>query len=343
MYNNHLPVQIVPLNLGSNKSIHTMIEPSVSQKSETVILREKLNEIKNPRNRLSDSILIQQKAQMQPMLNASNNNQSHLKSVQYSVNSRSFRFHPSPLALETIHQRANIDDNHDNAQKLFIVRHSERVDSTFGANWIDQVFDKTTGAYRRINLNLPKKMVRRKDVKDFLFDPPITELGLHQCRTVGEELAAQSIKIDHVYSSPALRCVQTADQILEGLGMRDRIPIRIEPCLFEFLKWYPVLPVKWPFLDLDEFSQNGFFIDKTYKPTYPIESLRQDEDELMYYTRSHLITKNILKTHQKDSGNILIVGHVIFIDRYQPRRFSFSIFLIRFRFRRRLSKFVHDN
>jgi len=197
-------------------------------------------------------------------------------------------------------------------QKIFVIRHGERVDSTFGVNWLDQVFDKTTGVYRRINLNLPKKMVIRKDFKDFLFDPPLTELGLHQCKIVGEELAAQGIKIDHVYSSPALRCIQTADKILEGLQMRDKISIRIEPCLFEFLKWYPVVPVKWPFLDLDELTQNGYHVDKSYKPFYPIESLRKDEDELMFYTRSHFITKSILKNHEINQGNLLIVGHVSF-------------------------------
>jgi hypothetical protein len=123
-------------------------------------------------------------------------------------------------------------------------------------------------------------MITRKDYKDFLFDPPLTELGSHQCKT------------------------------LEGLQMHDKISIRIEPCLFEFFKGYPVVPVKWPFLDLDELTQNGYNIDKSYKPFYPIESLRKDEDELMFYTRSYFITKSILKNHEINQGNLLIVGHV---------------------------------
>jgi hypothetical protein len=94
--------------------------------------------------------------------------------------------------------------------------------------------------------------------------------------------------------------------------MRDEISIRIEPCLFEFLKWYPVVPVKWPFLDLDELTRNGYNVDKSYKAFYPMESLRKDEDELMYYTRSHFIMTSILKNHEIDGGNLLIVGHVRF-------------------------------
>ncbi|CAF0872694.1 unnamed protein product [Didymodactylos carnosus] len=193
-------------------------------------------------------------------------------------------------------------------QKLFVIRHAERVDSTFGITWVDNVFDKN-GQYKRLNLNLPKKMIQRRDNKDFLFDPPLTELGLVECKMVGEELLAQGVKISHVYSSPALRCVQTADKIIEGLNKKDEIPIRIEPCLFEFLKWYPVVPLKWPFLTIDELSKNGYHVDNFYKPFYPIESLRKDEDEQMYYTRSHFIITSILKNHELDGGNVLIVGH----------------------------------
>ncbi|CAF2377926.1 unnamed protein product [Rotaria sp. Silwood2] len=330
----------------SNNNMNTIGNESSSQTNETsqkiiflenlyktVSLREKntlqLYDTRKTQKRLSDSILAHQKhlsiisnihshlqqPQSQPQQQLQNN--SNFQQDQNNNNAltrhASLRYRRASTTLQTIHQQSSSMTQHE-PQKVFVIRHGERVDSTFGANWLDQVFDKTTGAYRRVNLNLPKKMVKRKDLKDFLFDPPLTELGLHQCKIVGEELVAQGIKIDHVYSSPALRCVQTADKILEGLQMRDKIPIRIEPCLFEFLKWYPVVPVKWPFLDLDELTQNGYMVNKSYKPFYPIESLRKDEDELMFYTRSHFITKAILKNHETDGGNLLIVGHAPTIE-----------------------------
>ncbi len=291
----------------------------------SVLLREKTsNQSYDPRKtrkRLSDPvysnhqplqplIINQQQNNFHPIL-PTNQNLLHDLSNQTLHRRRSLRFIKPPTILQTIPQQISIQHE---SQKLLVVRHAERVDSTFGAGWLDQVFDKTTGIYRRINLNLPKKMVTRRDLKDFLFDPPLTELGLHECKMVGEELRAQGIDIHHVYASPALRCVQTADKILEGLQLRDEISIRIEPCLFEFLKWYPVVPVKWPFLDLDELTKNGFNVDTSYKPFYPIESLRKDEDELMYYTRSHFIATSILKNHQADGGNLLLVGHVISIE-----------------------------
>jgi len=306
---NHQPVQQILLeNLYNN-----------------VLLREKKpNQLYDPRKtrkRLSDPIyssyqpqplqpitINQQHSflQQQQQLVQQNVSLSHDLSHHTLNRRRSLRFIKPPTILQTIPQQSISKD----PQKLLVVRHAERVDSTFGAGWLDQVFDKTTGTYHRINLNLPKKMVQRRDLKDFLFDPPLTELGLHECKMVGEELAAQGIEIHHVYASPALRCVQTADKILEGLQLRDEISIRIEPCLFEFLKWYPVVPVKWPFLDLDELTKNGYNVDQSYKPFYPIESLRKDEDELMYYTRSHFIVTSILKNHEMNGGNLLIVGHV---------------------------------
>jgi hypothetical protein len=95
--------------------------------------------------------------------------------------------------------------------------------------------------------------------------------------------------------------------------------------------------VKWPFLDLDELTKNGFNVDTSYKPFYPIESLRKDEDELMYYTRSHFIATSILKNHQADGGNLLLVGHVISIE--------FRSFFLKklFHSRHQQLKFVLDN
>ncbi|CAF1280160.1 unnamed protein product [Rotaria sordida] len=255
----------------------------------------------------------QQQQQQQQQLGQTNPSLPRDASNHSLSRRRSLRLSKLPMILQTIPQKSSLSLQRE-PQKLLVVRHAERVDSTFGIGWLDQVFDKATGTYRRINLNLPKTMVTRKDLKDFLFDPPLTELGLHESKMIGEELAAQGVEIHYVYASPALRCVQTADKILEGLRIRDTRSIRIEPCLFEFLKWYSVVPLKWPFLDFDEFTRNGYNIDKSYKPFHPIESLRKDEDELMYYTRSHATITSILKKHEIDGGNLLIVGHAPTIE-----------------------------
>jgi phosphohistidine phosphatase SixA len=341
---NHQPIQQTLIeNLYNNvllreKNSNQSYDPRKTRKrlSEPIFPNQQplqpiiINQQQQQQNNIHPFLQQQQQQQqiLQPNLSLSRDSSNHTLSRR-----RSLRFIKAPIILQTIPQQSIQQE----PQKLLVVRHAERVDSTFGAGWLDQVFDKTTGLYRRINLNLPKKMVQRRDLKDFLFDPPLTELGLHECKMVGEELAAQGIEIHHVYSSPALRCVQTADKILEGLQLRDEISIRIEPCLFEFLKWYPVVPVKWPFLDSDELTKNGYNVEKSYKPFYPIESLRKDEDELMYYTRSHFIITSILKNHEINGGNLLIVGHVIQI--FIKNKFLIVLFFCR---HQRL-KYVLDN
>jgi hypothetical protein len=61
--------------------------------------------------------------------------------------------------------------------KLVIVRHGERVDALFGENWFRQAFDQT-GNYRRFHTNLPMNLPYRQNFQDYLYDPPLTELGL---------------------------------------------------------------------------------------------------------------------------------------------------------------------
>lgn len=61
--------------------------------------------------------------------------------------------------------------------KLVIVRHGERVDAIFGENWFSQAFDQT-GKYQRFHTNLPISLPYRQNFRDYLFDPPLTELGL---------------------------------------------------------------------------------------------------------------------------------------------------------------------
>jgi len=60
--------------------------------------------------------------------------------------------------------------------KLIIIRHGERVDALFGESWFSQAFDQT-GNYRRFHTNLPISLPYRQNFQDYLYDPPLTELG----------------------------------------------------------------------------------------------------------------------------------------------------------------------
>jgi hypothetical protein len=82
----------------------------------------------------------------------------------------------------------------------------------------------------------------RASIKDFDLDPPLTYKGLkdsyhtgmynYSCNLsmffseIGTVLKDKNIHINYCYSSPSLRCVQTAAKILEGLQLQNKIKIR---------------------------------------------------------------------------------------------------------------------
>lgn len=132
---------------------------------------------------------------------------------------------------------------------------------------------------------------------DFLFDPPLTEVGLLQARLNGEELAQNGVNIAHVYVSPALRSIQTADKILDGMNLKHLVQLRIEPGLFELMSWQAFIPNKYPFLDPYKLKAFGYNIDLSYRPLIPYEFLRHDENEEIFYHRSHYVTKTLCDRH----------------------------------------------
>lgn len=73
------------------------------------------------------------------------------------------------------------------------------------------------GKYIRNDLNLPKTLPDRANYPtNYADDTPITNLGVFESKLTGEALAAAGVKIKYVFSSPALRSVQTCDNVLQG-------------------------------------------------------------------------------------------------------------------------------
>jgi ubiquitin-associated SH3 domain-containing protein len=65
---------------------------------------------------------------------------------------------------------------------------------------------------------MPASLPRRRNpFRDFIGDSPITEIGVSQARLTGEALAVNDSSVQYCYSSPSLRCIQTAHAILHGI------------------------------------------------------------------------------------------------------------------------------
>ncbi|NWI85591.1 UBS3A protein, partial [Pitta sordida] len=192
---------------------------------------------------------------------------------------------------------------------VLVMRHGERVDQIFGKTWLQQCMT-ADGKYYRADLNFPSALPKRKDsVKQFEYDPPLSCCGIFQSRLIGEALLDQEVMVTCVYSSPALRCVQTAQHVLQGLKLNQKIKIRVEPGLLEWTKWEAskVIP---NFMTLAELAEASYSIDTSYRGNFPLSSLVPSESYEDYLSRTSAVVKQIITAcPSKGKGVILIVGH----------------------------------
>ncbi|XP_025926476.1 ubiquitin-associated and SH3 domain-containing protein A isoform X2 [Apteryx rowi] len=131
---------------------------------------------------------------------------------------------------------------------------------------------------------------------------------LQQCLTAdGEALLDQEVAVSYVYSSPALRCIQTAQNILEGLKLDQKVKIRVEPGLFEWTKWEASRLIP-NFMTVTELTEASYKIDTSYRGNFPLSSLVPSETYEEYVSRSSTVIKQIV-TSCPSKGVILIVGH----------------------------------
>lgn len=182
------------------------------------------------------------------------------------------------------------------------------MDVVFGKHWLSQCSD-AKGRYVRTNLNMPPFLPAwGGGHRDYDMDAPITVFGATQARTVGEALLESNTVIDFIYSSPSVRCVQTAHEILKGMQLEGKLKIRVEPGLFEWTKWVSgsSLP-SW--ISPSDLAASNLSVDTTYRPHVAITKLSVAESYDTYMSRSYKVTKDILSDCKNKGNNVLIVGH----------------------------------
>ncbi|CAF1015465.1 unnamed protein product [Adineta steineri] len=191
--------------------------------------------------------------------------------------------------------------------RFFIIRHGERVDRYFGSNWFMLAFDNN-GQYRPYHVNYPPDLPPRPNKYFWALDTPLTRDGLNAAQNVGRVLGLNQFEPTYVYSSPAMRCIFTTFQILKGLGLENKLSIRIEPGLLElgaarFGMSFFLTPIEW--------YNYGINVDLTYQPI--MQNIDPLERESAYYLRSKYIIRQIEQIHNNNSSpsslNILLVGH----------------------------------
>ena len=128
------------------------------------------------------------------------------------------------------------------------------------------------------------------------YDPPLSNDGTIQAQELAARLKSENIA--HIFASPFLRTIQTANEVARVLNL----PIKLEAGLCEWLNpnWMDETPQTHP----QEFlAQQYPLIDWSYKsyiqPQYP-------ETETRLYERTAKTVKHLVQEYSED---ILIVGH----------------------------------
>ena len=196
--------------------------------------------------------------------------------------------------------------------RVIIIRHSERLDFVLrNPNWPSEAF--INGVYSPNLTQLPTVLPTRANPDEYILDTPLTRYGKAHAYHTGEFFRSVGLIPNCVYTSPAMRCVQTADSVLDGLGVREKSPLRIDLALYESTR--KVLPLQ----SANFFSLANFHVDLNYHPLLPSDDNRSitGETRLQYYRRMYSVLKRItekltsqdMTMSSSSPQTILIVTH----------------------------------
>jgi broad specificity phosphatase PhoE len=128
------------------------------------------------------------------------------------------------------------------------------------------------------------------------YDPPLSEDGIEQAKRLGQRLQGEGIV--HIFASPFLRTIQTANEVADILNL----PIKLELGLSEWLnpEWMPSVPERLPLEDLQEHFPR---IDWSYT-SYVVPEYPETNQEVLQRTAQTI--KALVANFGDD---ILLVGH----------------------------------
>lgn len=190
--------------------------------------------------------------------------------------------------------------------RILLLCHAESVDEVFGPRWLTERA-LNNGVYSRTDLNLPVKVPHRKDVRDLEKDPPLSSCGTFQAQVFGEALHESLVKCSAMFSSPALCCIQTAQQIVEGMTLQHQVKICVDQRLCDWIQSSD----RPHFMDKEDLERGGYNVDVDYRtsslpeePQTPMESAMQFLQSIYRHTGG---TENSGDS-EKNKGITIIVG-----------------------------------
>jgi broad specificity phosphatase PhoE len=128
------------------------------------------------------------------------------------------------------------------------------------------------------------------------YDPPLSEDGFVQAKQLGQRLVGEGIM--HIFASPFLRTVQTANQVADALDL----PIKLESGLSEWLNpaWMKTEPERLPIEVLQEQFPR---IDPSYTS---LVMAKYPETSEMVLDRTAQTARRLTAEFSED---MLLVGH----------------------------------
>jgi ubiquitin-associated SH3 domain-containing protein len=133
--------------------------------------------------------------------------------------------------------------------RIIIIRHAERADAVLGSDWSKKSFDRH-GRYIRFSEHLPdayvllifffvlfkiilfiSRLPTRSYLHHYVIDVPLTNRGRIHAFKTGKALLSNGYAADICYTSPSLRCVQSADGILAGMNKKG-VPMQLVCYIF---------------------------------------------------------------------------------------------------------------
>ncbi|CAD5205385.1 unnamed protein product [Bursaphelenchus okinawaensis] len=156
------------------------------------------------------------------------------------------------------------DGTHRPSNVLYLIRTGESIKNVF-PNWTRDCFEeapdrKDKVVYNLDDVNLPNAIPKR-NINEFDKDPPLSEMGKLTARAICKQLKNDDVALHAIYTSPFLRCMETATCFSELLE-EGVAGFNIEPGLTEYVN-FPDVPV---FFTPKEATDVNLKVNMKYEP-----------------------------------------------------------------------------